>query len=180
MVNFSNNVVYKIKHITNNDLFYIGSTTNFERRMMQHKQSVNNVNSPDYNSRKSKVIRENGGWDCFKYEIIKSYPCKNEKEAYIYEQQVMNELNLKYLMNRNKAYLTPTERVNYPSTQARSWRERHHLINCECSGYYHVNNKARHIKKSKKHLNYLNSSENTEELAQQLNDLLISQTSETN
>ena len=176
MVNFSNNVVYKLRHITNNDLYYIGSTTNYEKRMMQHKQSVNNMNSPDYNSRKSRVIRENGGWDCFKHEIIKNYPCKNATEAYIYEQHVMNELNLNYLMNHNKAYLTPVERVNYSSTQAKAWRQRHDLINCECSGKYHVNNKARHIKTCKKHINYSNESE---ELAQQLNDLLITQTSDT-
>ena len=178
MVNFSTNVIYKIKHITNSDLFYIGSTTNYERRMMQHKQSVNNINSPDYNSRKARVIRENGGWDCFKHEIIKSYPCKNATEAYMYEQQVMNELNLNYLMNRNKAYLTPTERVNYSSTQAKAWRQRHNIVNCVCGGCYHVNNKARHIKKSKKHLDYSNSSDDTAEQAKRINDLIISESTD--
>jgi len=177
MVQFENNVVYKITNLTNENLIYVGSTTNYEKRMMQHKQSVNNVKSPDYNSRKSRVIRENGGWDCFKHEIIKRYPCKNVTEAYMYEQHVMNELNLNYLMNRNKAYLSPEERVNYSSTQAKSWRQRHNHVNCECGGSFTINNKSRNINKSKIHAYYTNGSDNTEELAEQLNDLILSETS---
>ena len=67
----------------------------------------------------------------------------------------------------------------YSSTQAKSWRQRHSIVRCECGGTYHVNNKARHIKKSKIHEYYTNGTDNTEELVINLNNLLLSETSET-
>ena len=72
MVNYQDNVIYKIQHKEKPELIYIGSTSNYEMRMIQHKQSVSNSKSPDYNSKKSKLIRENGGWDVFTTSIIKN------------------------------------------------------------------------------------------------------------
>ena len=155
MVNYQDNVIYKIQHKEKPELVYIGSTSNYEMRMIQHKQSVSNSKSPDYNSKKSKLIRENGGWDVFTTSVIKKYPCKNITEVHIEEQRIMNEhLNL---LNRNKAYLSPEERINYASIQCKAWRQRHKTTICICGGYYNVQNKSRHLNTSKKHIKYLNS-----------------------
>jgi hypothetical protein len=155
MVNFSKNVIYKIQHKENPDLVYIGSTSNYETRMSQHRQSVENLNSPDYNSRKAKLMRENGGFKAFTHSIIKKYPCKNITEVHIEEQRIMNEhLNL---LNRNKAYLTPDQRIDYAAKQCKAWRERHSHTLCICGGSYNIQNKARHLNQSKKHINYMNS-----------------------
>jgi len=62
--------VYMIQHKTNSSLIYIGSCVDFETRISQHKTKCYNPKSNSYNSKKSQIIRENGGWDAFKIQII--------------------------------------------------------------------------------------------------------------
>tara|TARA_R110002073_G_C9011802_1_gene539945 strand:- start:65 stop:433 length:369 start_codon:yes stop_codon:yes gene_type:complete len=60
-------IIYKI---TINDEFYIGSSCNFSRRIIQHRECLSNVNSCKYNLPLYKYIRENGGIDNCKWDII--------------------------------------------------------------------------------------------------------------
>jgi group I intron endonuclease len=49
---------------------YIGSSKNFARRHNAHKSDCNNPNHPNHNYKVYKFIREHGGFDNFKFEIL--------------------------------------------------------------------------------------------------------------
>jgi hypothetical protein len=85
--------------------FYIGSTSNFNNRKHKHKQSINNSNQKDYNTKKACFIRENGGWDSWKMIPIDIKKDLTKREAEMYE----NELIQKYKPQLNtmlKTYVT--------------------------------------------------------------------------
>ena len=83
--------IYKIscKNETIKDC-YIGSTNNFKERIKKHKYSCNNENSNSYNLKLYKFIRDNGGFNNWKFDVIEELKTtdKNEmkkKERYYYE-----------------------------------------------------------------------------------------------
>ncbi len=84
--NYLNTVIYKL---VCNDLnitdVYIGHTTNFKSRMYGHKSSSKISNLKIY-----QIIRKNGGWNNWKMEIIKNYPCNCLFEAVKEEQYFYN------------------------------------------------------------------------------------------
>ena len=67
---------------------YIGKTNNFEGRVRGHYNTCNNPNNRDYNTKIYKFIRENGGWENWKIEIIQE--CEEEDidklELYYYDK----------------------------------------------------------------------------------------------
>lgn len=93
-IDYSNTIIYKI---TCNDSKvvdkYVGHTTNFVQRKHSHKNSTNNNKSPCYNLKLYKTIRDNGGWDNWKMEIVQFYNCKNIYEAKMREQSHYTQLN---------------------------------------------------------------------------------------
>ena len=101
-INYSNAVIYKIQHLENKDLIYVGSTTDFVRRKASHKHACNYTYGIQYNVKLYKMIRLNGGWDAFKMIIIKVYPCLSKTELIIEEDKMMTEL--KTSLNSCKAY----------------------------------------------------------------------------
>ena len=99
--NYLNAVIYKLicKTITVLEI-YIGSTANEKERNRTHKTSCNNQSEKNkaYNYKVYKFIRENGGWDNWKIEIIEKCPCENkiqmrEREQY-YCDLLKPELNM--------------------------------------------------------------------------------------
>jgi len=90
---YSTTIIYKITcndpNITDK---YVGHTTDIVRRRQQHKNNACNVKYPNYNLKLYKFIRENGGWDNWKMEIIAHYNCNNLNEARQKEQEHYNEL----------------------------------------------------------------------------------------
>jgi hypothetical protein len=93
-IDYSNTIIYKI---TCNDEsisdLYVGHTTNFVQRKHAHKISCTNIKSPNYNCRLYNVIRNNGGWDNWKMEIINFFNCKDHYEARKKEQEYFMLLN---------------------------------------------------------------------------------------
>ena len=87
MPDYSKCVMYQIKCL---DLditkTYIGSTCNFNRRKSQHKYNTNTESGKKYN------IRNNGGWNNFIINPIKTFPCNNKLEKLIEERRLMYEL----------------------------------------------------------------------------------------
>jgi len=70
-------LVYKIYDVNNASKFYIGSTKNLVKRIQRHKSRCNkNDGRVLY-----KYIRDNGGWDCFNFEVIEE--CLNYKNREI-------------------------------------------------------------------------------------------------
>ena len=93
-IDYSTTIIYKItcKDILCQDV-YIGHTTNFVQRKHSHKQGCVNEKSNNYNCKLYKIIRENGGWNNWKMEIINWYNCKNSYEARKKEQEYFELFN---------------------------------------------------------------------------------------
>jgi len=106
---YENSVIYKLVHKNDqdNENIYVGSTTNFRGRKLQHKVCCYNKNSEKYNRIQYKFIRENGGWDEWEMIAIETYPCENKRELEIRERFHIEKLKAK--LNKNIPTRTPTE-----------------------------------------------------------------------
>jgi len=109
MPDFSKTIIYKIVHKDdlNDENIYIGHTTNFKSRNGKHKDSCNNPNSKQYNQKKYKYIRENGGWENWIMIEIEKYPCNSVHEARARERQIQTKMKAK--LNTDIAGRTPNE-----------------------------------------------------------------------
>jgi hypothetical protein len=87
-IDYSNTLFYKIScKDTNITDLYIGHTTNFVQRKSGHKQGCNNPKYANYNCKVYNVIRQNGGWDNWRMDIIAYHECKDLYEARTKEQE---------------------------------------------------------------------------------------------
>ena len=90
---YSTTIIYKItcrdSNITDK---YVGHTTDLVRRRQAHKNNTCNENSAYFNQKLYKFIRDNGGWDKWKMEIVAYYNCNNIYEAKQREQEHYLEL----------------------------------------------------------------------------------------
>ena len=148
-MNYDNTIIYKIvcSDLNITDL-YVGHTTNFTKRKTMHKSDCNNENSPNYNVKLYKTIRENGGWDNWNMIEIEKYSCNdgNEsraRERYWYEQLKAN-LNVCYPHRSTKE----SKRIYYD-------RNKEEIFVCECGKQFTNQHKKRH-EKSLQHQKYLN------------------------
>jgi hypothetical protein len=102
-VDYSKTIMYKIQHNDDESLLYVGSTTNFNNRKSHHKCACINENDKKHNLKVYKMIRDNGGWDCFSMTKIEDFPCENGRDAEAREDQHMREL--KANMNSVRAFI---------------------------------------------------------------------------
>ena len=184
-VDYSKTVIYKIQHRDNDELLYVGSTTDFTRRKAEHKRKSNNANGKVYNYKLYKMIRDNGGFDCFNIIVIKEYPCNNKREAEAEEDKVIREAQAN--MNGRRAYVTPEDVKEYHKQHYelnkdklkeqwkqyklehkeklieyhKQYRLKHkeklrEKIKCECGCIIKQCNFSRH-KRSKKHQDFFNN-----------------------
>ena len=107
MPDYSKTVIYKIEHIENDNLLYVGHTTNWNNRKTKHKSCCNNKNNKAYNSKLYQMIRNNGGWENFKMIEVEKYPCNYNREAERRENEVMKKF--KTNMNTNRSYISEDE-----------------------------------------------------------------------
>ena len=73
--------------------FYIGSTKNLKTRKTDHKSCCNNEPRKEYNEKKYKYIREHGGYDSWKYEILEKDEYKDKKHRFEREAHFIKTLN---------------------------------------------------------------------------------------
>jgi hypothetical protein len=93
-IDYSNTIIYKITcKDTNIKDIYIGHTTNFVQRKHSHKQSCINDKSFNYKCKLYEVIRNNGGWQNWKMEIINFFNCQDHYEARKKEQEYFISMN---------------------------------------------------------------------------------------
>ncbi len=103
---------YKIVCLDNSiDLCYVGSTCNFIKRKNSHKNACCNKNHHNYNYKLYTLIRENGGWDNFKFILISNNESKTKREAEKIEENYRQELNAN--LNSKRCYITEDEKENY-------------------------------------------------------------------
>jgi len=120
-MDFSKCCIYKIEHVDDECLVYVGHTTNFDKRKWKHKSSCCNKKETNYNLKVYQMIRENGGWDMFKMIEVEKYPCKDRREAERRENDVIKEL--KASMNMRKSFSTEEENKLYMEEYDKKYRE---------------------------------------------------------
>ena len=93
-IDYSNTIIYKItcKDEQIHDV-YVGHTTNFVQIKDYHQHTCTNTTSDSYNCKLYEVIRNNGGWDNWKMEIVDFFNCKDIYEAIQKEQEYFISLN---------------------------------------------------------------------------------------
>jgi len=103
---------------------YIGSSINFKQRKIEHKSRCNNENTNGYNFKLYKFIRDNGGFDNWKFDILEELETttSNEmlkKERYYYDlnNATLNSdtpnRSLKEYYNDNKEYKQNYHKLHY-------------------------------------------------------------------
>jgi len=102
MNKYNKSIIYKLEHVSNPELVYIGGTTNFNARKAQHKSRTLNPNDKEYMAYKYKMIRENGGWNMFQMIPIKNVSVNSKRELEMEEEVVREEYKAK--LNSHKAY----------------------------------------------------------------------------
>ena len=137
MPDYSKSVIYKISCKDNNiDFVYIGSTTNFNRRVISHKYNVNR------NIMKTLVyetIRSNGGWDNWEMALLHEYPCETSKDLRIEEERVRCEYNKS--INQIRAFRTKEQQQQQWETNNRTYRMNNKEKMREYGRIYRMNNK---------------------------------------
>jgi len=157
IIDYSKAVIYKIEHMENPELLYVGSTTDFIRRKQQHKNICNNNNHKKYNCKVYEMIRANDGWESFKIMIIKEFPCESKIELVIEEEKHRKELQA--TLNSYKAYRTNEERKEYLKELHTKHYEANkeklkEKITCECGSIFRKSDKTQH-EKSLKHCQFI-------------------------
>jgi hypothetical protein len=133
-----------------NDDVYVGSTTNYNRRMIQHKSNCNNPNCQEYNTLIYQFIRDNGGWDNFKKEVI-TVTDKTDKELLELERYYIETLK----SNLNSQIPTRNKKEYYENNKekikdyGKDYKENNKDKIKEQNNQYRENNKEK-IKEQRK------------------------------
>lgn len=93
-IDYSNTIFYKIycKDAAVKDI-YVGHTTNFVQRKCMHKNVCNKEKYSNHNLKLYSYIRNNGGWNNWRMDIIGFHECHNQYEAKKIEQNYFETLH---------------------------------------------------------------------------------------
>ena len=140
-VDYSKGLIYKLCcKDPNIKEIYVGSTVNFRGRKGNHKAGCNNPTHRDFNTKKSKFIRDNGGWENWEMILVEYYSATDLRDLEQRERYWFDELNSK--LNTYKPYISEEENKE--------------IINCDCGSKSVKYNYKRHCK-SKKHIKWFNN-----------------------
>lgn len=153
-LDYSNTIIYKITcNDTNITDKYVGHTTNFVQRKHAHKNTCVNEKSASYKCKLYEVIRNNGGWNNWKMEIVDFFNCKDLGEARQKEQEYFVSLNA----TLNSIEPFPTQKPNIVIVEK---KEQNDAIDLDAKFYcqkckYNTNNKKDYFKhiSTQKHKN---------------------------
>jgi len=137
---FENSVIYKIVHKDDqdNEIIYIGSTTNFRGRKCEHKNYCNSENNKKYNMPLYQYIRENGGWYEWEMIAIETYPCESKRDL---------EIRERYWIETFKSKLNKY----IPTRNIKEWKEENKEVISEKNKKYRDENKEKIAKKMKEY-----------------------------
>jgi len=144
---FSNSIIYHIRHMESKEVIYVGSTTNFFIRKAKHKYLWNKEGNhfifPIYCH-----IRNNGGFDCFEVIPIQSLKLENKTELLIAEQVEIDRHRT--LVNRNKAHTTIEEKRIDHNERTKKYNQDHKEDIKQYNKQYKEEHKAELNENSKK------------------------------
>ena len=138
-IDYSKCCIYKIEHLEDENLAYVGHTTNWDNRKCEHKSRCMNEKYDSYNSKLYQMIRGNGGWNMFKMIEVEKYPCNDKREAEKREIEVMKDL--KASMNSMKSFRTKKEKREYENDYLKEYNKVNKLQLSEKKKVYYNMNK---------------------------------------
>lgn len=138
-IDYSKSIIYKI-YCNNPDVkeIYVGSTTDFKSRKSRHKCRCSTEYNKYSNIKLYKIINNNGGWDNFSMIPIIEYPCENNIQLLIKEEEYRKELNAE--LNMVKCY-TGLTKQEYMKEYMKENIEKKKEYNKEYGKLYRENNK---------------------------------------
>lgn len=148
-VDYSKSLIYKVEHLDKPELVYVGSTTNFVKRKASHKNGCNNEKNESYNCKKYVMMRENGGWECFKMVVIKEYPCKTKTELEIEEEKCRKELQSN--LNSYRCHITKEEKIEQQREITKKYYEENRDEILKKKKEYDIKNRDENLKKKKEY-----------------------------
>jgi hypothetical protein len=160
-------VVYKLCCLDENiKEFYIGSSCNFHKRVIGHKNRCNNPNDIGYNSKVYRFIRDNSGWDNWYFEILLEVQVENEEELRLnyeakYQLDLKPELNgkqegrtRKEHYEDNKEEIAIKKKQHYEDHKEEISEKRKEKYTCGCGSTLRKSDKLQH-KRTKKHQDFI-------------------------
>jgi|688.fasta_scaffold104719_4 hypothetical protein len=151
-IDYSNTIIYKITcKDTNVKDVYVGHTTNFVQRKHAHKQSCINNKSANHKCKLYEVIRNNGGWDNWKMEIINFFQCHDHCEARQKEQEYF--ISLHATLNSIEPMSKPKPKPKEIIVKVKKIKQHFHCSKCNvyCVNlqlFEKHNESKKHVKKS--------------------------------
>ena len=145
---------YYFYKIYKDDFCYIGSTVNLKKRINDHKNNCTNKAKKGYNLKIYKTIRENGGWDCFTFEVIKQFDNLTKQEARVIEQVYINEFGN---MNSLNSYITQQQLIELKYKCGKQYRLNNQEELKQSKHQYYLNNRDKILEHDKQY--YLNNQE---------------------
>jgi len=147
-------VIYTITNVDNPTLVYVGSTTNLANRYANHLYHY----KFNFTKHLYKVVRETGGWDKWKCDIHKVFPCQNLSE--LFKEEDNCRVALQATLNMKKAVKSPTDRQDYRNQNREILRQKQRTyylenkaivkskqsekIECTCGAFIQRSNIAKH------------------------------------
>ena len=120
---FTNSVIYHIRHMESKEVVYVGSTTNFSQRKTKHKYNCNHEGKECFTYPIYSHIRDNGGFDCFEVIPIKSLKLENKTQLLIAKQVEIDRHRT--LVNSYKAHMTIEEKRIDHNERTKKYRQNH-------------------------------------------------------
>jgi hypothetical protein len=131
---------------------YVGSTVNLKNRIYKHKTNCTNSNSEKYNTKIYQFIRENGGFNNWKFNILETIECVDEYDSYVIEQTYINDL--KSELNSQSAFTGLTKKEyhqKYYKEYNKKYRQENKEKISEQTKKYRQENKEKINEKNKKY-----------------------------
>ena len=116
---------------------YVGSTTNYKKRLINHKACCNNPNSNRHNLKLYKFIRANGGLDQWQFEII--------------EEQELNKKEALNIENEYRMIYGATLNTQVPSRTKKEYHLANKDIIIEQQKQYRLDNKEHILERNKQY-----------------------------
>lgn len=143
MTNYRKGKIYKIVNEMTGEIYVGGTSNSLRRRLTTHiHDSIKRPGRILYEH-----VKNNGGWDNFRMELIEDYPCDTKEELSQREEYYRKEL--KATLNTVRANVP----IPYSDRPKREYMKLYNplreIINCECGHTYRRDQKGRHMMTNK-------------------------------
>lgn len=121
MPNYAHSVIYRIINKATGETLYIGSTTNYKGRMLDHKKCCENPNHRDHDIPIYAHIRDIGGWGFIKTVMIEEFTtCQNRLQLVKREQEYIE--SHKGSKNIIRSYISETQKKEEAKEYTKQYR----------------------------------------------------------